>query len=199
MATRQDTSVRIDVLNNDSDPESAAPWASLSVTGHTQGTNGTVVVAQDAKSVTYTPAAGFLGTDTFTYSITNANGLTATATVRVNVLATDDASVPTVSFTQAMQTADESTGTITVAARLSAPAAAGLRIPLIVTGTATAESDYHLGAREIVFATGPMWPPSALRSWRMRWARPASQSGCDSALPPMHCCQPIPRRPSHTP
>ncbi|MBD8538233.1 beta strand repeat-containing protein [Frigoribacterium sp. CFBP 8751] len=47
-------------------------------------TNGTVVSNPDGSYV-YTPAKGFSGTDTFTYTLTDANGVTSTGTVTVAV------------------------------------------------------------------------------------------------------------------
>lgn len=57
---------------------------SITVTGYTQPSNGTVTVTADG-SFTYTPNTGFIGTDTFTYTITDTFGLTATATVTITV------------------------------------------------------------------------------------------------------------------
>ena len=47
----------------------------------------TVTISTDGQSVNYTPAADFLGTDTFTYTIDDGSGATDTATVTVNVVA----------------------------------------------------------------------------------------------------------------
>ncbi|HVK07701.1 MAG TPA: Ig-like domain-containing protein [Gemmataceae bacterium] len=58
----------------------------LSVSAVTQGTAGaTVAISADGQSVTYKPATGFLGTDTFTYTVNDGNGATASATVTVLV------------------------------------------------------------------------------------------------------------------
>jgi Big-like domain-containing protein len=67
------------VLANDRDPDRDA----ISVTSFTQGAHGTVTIVRGV--ATYTPAAGFVGTDSFTYTITDGHGLTATATVNVTV------------------------------------------------------------------------------------------------------------------
>jgi hypothetical protein len=50
----------------------------------TAPTNGTAVVNPDGSYV-YTPAKGFSGTDTFTYTLTDVNGVTSTGTVTVAV------------------------------------------------------------------------------------------------------------------
>jgi Ca2+-binding RTX toxin-like protein len=82
--TRENTPVTIDVGANDvyPDPVTLAPDAASAA-------GGTVTVA-DGTSVTYAPAAGFNGTDTFRYSLTDA-GDTVWGTVSVRVEAVDDA------------------------------------------------------------------------------------------------------------
>ena len=57
----------------------------VTVTATTQGANGTVVITAGGTSLTYTPRAGFVGTDGFNYTITNRQGRTATARVTVTV------------------------------------------------------------------------------------------------------------------
>ena len=76
--TQENQSVVIPVLINDC---GTPPLAvnSVSVPGHgTVSNNGN-------GTVTYTPAAGFFGSDTFTYTILDGQALTATGTVRVTV------------------------------------------------------------------------------------------------------------------
>ena len=79
-ATSEETSVVIDVLANDSDPEGDA----FAISTFTNGANGLVYKGTDGKLV-YIPDAGFTGTDTFTYAIKDATGKTDTATVTVEV------------------------------------------------------------------------------------------------------------------
>jgi VCBS repeat-containing protein len=73
------------VLNGDSDPDSGG---SISVTGNTTPGHGTVIMNADG-TFTYTPNAGFSGTDSFTYTITDSddplNPKSATATVTITV------------------------------------------------------------------------------------------------------------------
>ncbi len=68
------------VLDNDFDPEGDA----FTVTGNTQPTNGTVTLSPTGDMV-YTPTPGYSGPDSFTYTITDANGATDTATVYLTV------------------------------------------------------------------------------------------------------------------
>jgi hypothetical protein len=74
----------IDVLANDSDVDGDA----LAITAVTQGAHGAVVFS--AASVSYTPAHDFFGSDSFTYTISDGNGGTATATVHVTVQNVND-------------------------------------------------------------------------------------------------------------
>ena len=79
-STLHDTEVSVDVLANDSD----ADGDTLTVDSVSTPANGTVVVNVD-NTVTYTPDAGFVGTDSFTYSNADGFGGFATATVTVDV------------------------------------------------------------------------------------------------------------------
>jgi hypothetical protein len=78
--TDQGTAVTVAVLGNDSDPDGDA----LTVSSVTQGANGSVVINL-GQTVTYTPNAGFYGTDTFTYTASDGKGGMDTATVTVTV------------------------------------------------------------------------------------------------------------------
>jgi hypothetical protein len=87
--TEEDTPVVIAVLANDTD----ADGGTLSVTSVTQGTNGSVAINPDG-TVTYTPNAGTLGTDNFTYVMSDGQGGEATAPVAVIVSAGNEAPTP---------------------------------------------------------------------------------------------------------
>jgi len=69
----------IDVLANDSDPDGDT----LTITGVTQGAHGSVT--NNGTSVAYTPAHDFAGGDSFTYTVSDGHGNSATATVHVTV------------------------------------------------------------------------------------------------------------------
>lgn len=102
--TEMDTPISIDVLTND-DTVNGAPLTGLkTVTAPAHGTaevdgdvsptptptpTESVSAAAVGPGITYTPAAGFTGTDRFTYSLSTPNG-TATATVTVTVRGDDD-------------------------------------------------------------------------------------------------------------
>ncbi|NOK63541.1 MAG: hypothetical protein GFH27_549371n40 [Chloroflexi bacterium AL-W] len=73
----------IDVLVNDTiEPDSDE---TLQIDAVTQGEHGTVAIADDADMLMYEPDTDYLGDDSFTYTILDSNGLTATATVSVTV------------------------------------------------------------------------------------------------------------------
>jgi large repetitive protein len=74
----------LDVLRNDFiDPASDGALTILSVT--TGSANGVITIAPDRKSIRYTPASGFLGIETFQYTIGDGSGATDSATVEVEV------------------------------------------------------------------------------------------------------------------
>jgi hypothetical protein len=84
--TTAGTAVEIDVLANDSDPEGDP----LSLTGLADGpAHGSVTVNDGGGSgpdtLTYTPDAGFTGSDSFRYTVRDGNGGTAEADVEVSV------------------------------------------------------------------------------------------------------------------
>jgi VCBS repeat-containing protein len=88
-STTEGTPVPISVLANDSDVDGDT----ITVTSVTQGINGTVTINVD-DTVTYTPDAGFTGTDSFGYEIGDGNGGVAAAAVTVTV---SPSSVPGIS------------------------------------------------------------------------------------------------------
>ncbi len=78
-ATQAGTPVAINVLNNDSDPDGDT----LNISNVGNAANGTV--SNTNGTLTYTPKAGFSGSDSFNYSISDGKGGSATATVGVTV------------------------------------------------------------------------------------------------------------------
>lgn len=66
---------------NDSDPNSDT----LTITAKTNGGHGTVTIESSGTQLKYVPTTGYVGTDSFTYTISDGNGGTATTTVVVSV------------------------------------------------------------------------------------------------------------------
>jgi Bacterial Ig domain/WD40-like Beta Propeller Repeat len=113
LTTQEDTPGTVIVLANDTDPDGDA----LTVTGNTQGTNGSVTCSADGEC-TYTPNAGFNGVDSFTYDISDGEGGIDTATVNVTVTPVND---PPDAVDDALTTQENSPGTVNVHANDTDP------------------------------------------------------------------------------
>ncbi len=79
--TPQGVAVSVNVLANDTDPDNDT----LNVSSVTAPANGIATVNAGGTSVTYTPNAGFLGADSFTYRISDGHGGIGSGVVRVTV------------------------------------------------------------------------------------------------------------------
>jgi len=88
-STHAGTPVVLDLLANDSFGNS-----DRQVTGVSAATHGSVVINADG-TVTYTPAAGYVGGDSFTYTVTS-GGVTETTTVTMTMTNTVPVAVPDV-------------------------------------------------------------------------------------------------------
>ena len=100
--TDEDTPVDVNVLANDTEPDGDT----LNVNSVTQGAHGAVSVNPD-KTVHYAPELNFFGSDSFTYTIDDGHGGTATATVNVTVNAVNDPPVFTINLlSQTVQYSD---------------------------------------------------------------------------------------------
>ncbi|WP_022950764.1 Ig-like domain-containing protein [Leucothrix mucor] len=88
-STPEDTAITIDVMSNDSDPDSDT----ISIESNDAPKSGTAVIS--GTNIVYTPNSGFVGTDTFTYTITDPDGLTSAATVTVDVTSVNTAPIAT--------------------------------------------------------------------------------------------------------
>uniref|UniRef100_UPI003F6BC395 cadherin-like domain-containing protein n=1 Tax=Roseicyclus sp. TaxID=1914329 RepID=UPI003F6BC395 len=86
--TDEDTPVTIDVLANDNDPDGDPLTIIAASVPAAQG-----AVAVVANELVFTPATDFTGTATISYTVSDGNGLTDTATVAVEVAAVDDTPV----------------------------------------------------------------------------------------------------------
>ncbi len=76
------TTKTIDVISNDTDGDGDT----LTVSTVSAAQNGLTAITTSNR-VSYTPNTGFVGTDTFTYTISDGNGHSATATVAITVVA----------------------------------------------------------------------------------------------------------------
>ena len=82
----EDGSVQIDVLANDNDIE----LAGLVINSVGTAAKGTVAIAGDGKSVTYTANTNANGADSFTYTVTDGDDTSNTATVSLTITETND-------------------------------------------------------------------------------------------------------------
>src|SRR5207249_4848172 len=124
------------VLANDSDPDGDP----LTITGASAPAHGTAVAS--ATNITYTPAAGFLGTDSFTYSISDGRGGVASARVTVNVVQGADTAPETMDDT--ITTVQGTAATAAVLANDFDPDGDALTLTSVTpgsNGTATANAD----------------------------------------------------------
>jgi hypothetical protein len=78
----QDTVLNADISTNDSGLEDTPVTYSVD----SPAANGAAVVNADG-TVTYTPNSGYSGSDSFTYTVVDADGDSATATVAIDVIA----------------------------------------------------------------------------------------------------------------
>ncbi|HEX8078428.1 MAG TPA: putative Ig domain-containing protein, partial [Chthoniobacterales bacterium] len=98
LGTFENTPVNIStaiLMHNDSEPEGDSVTF-LSVAPSTQATSGTVVLHNS--TVTYTPMPGFVGLDSFTYSIGDGRGGTATGTVSVTIVSLSSFQLTEIAF-----------------------------------------------------------------------------------------------------
>jgi len=86
--TDENTAVTIDVLGNDTDPDDDDLNVCMQ-TGDGEASNGSVSVNSDG-TITYTPDNGFVGVDSFTYTICDENGEMDQATVYITIVSTNE-------------------------------------------------------------------------------------------------------------
>jgi hypothetical protein len=138
------TPVSIDVLANDRDPDGDT----LTIASIGAPANGTA--AMSGASIVYTPAAGFSGTDRFTYTISDGRGGTASAAVSVTVLPQPNR--PPVAVDDAATTAFATPVAISVLANDSDPDGD----PLTISGvTAPANGSVSATGATITYTPAP--------------------------------------------
>ena len=81
LSTERNQSKTINVLGNDK----PGAGALIIVAATTPKEGGTVEISRDSKTIIYTPADGFVGRDTFTYTVSDDDGNRSRAKVTVQV------------------------------------------------------------------------------------------------------------------
>jgi VCBS repeat-containing protein len=139
--TQPNTSVLIDVTANDFDPD-GDPFDIFISGSQTTSANGGSISFPSTKTLTYKPPAGFVGIDTFTYSITDGSSRSsATVSVTVNSKpgANDDFAIATNGlasiFPLANDTDANGSDTVTFASALPLATDKGGRITLADSAT----------------------------------------------------------------
>ncbi|MFP4361363.1 MAG: Ig-like domain-containing protein, partial [Alphaproteobacteria bacterium] len=105
VTTVQDTAVRLDLLANDADPDDDP----LSIVGVTVPNDG-ILEVHDDQTVTYTPNPDFLGTDSFSYTVTDGRGHTSSVTAEIEVVPPNEA--PTGISLDATRVAENAEGAV---------------------------------------------------------------------------------------
>ena len=104
----EDDSIVIDVLDNDEDVDINNEGDSLTIQSVSGVDNGTVDIADDRLTLTFTPDADYFGTEEFTYTVVDENNVTYDATVTVEVTPVND---PPIISDVPNQTIDEDSST----------------------------------------------------------------------------------------
>ena len=104
--TRMNTSIELNILANDFDPDNTLNPLSLALL--VEPTHGQAIANTSSGIISYTPTRDFFGTDTLTYIICDITNLCTNATVNVVVLA------PPVAYDDAASAAPDATQTISV-------------------------------------------------------------------------------------
>ncbi len=125
------------VLANDTDVD-GDPLTAVLVSGPAHGTLG---LNADG-SFTYTPAAGFTGTDSFLYQANDGTRNGNTATVNITVA------------NRKAVTVAEKAGSVAVSVRLAAPSANPVVVPFSLSGTAQRNTDYTVSGNSITIPAG---------------------------------------------
>jgi len=139
--------ITVDVLKNDTDPDGDA----LTIASITQPASGTAVIR--GASVGFTPTAGFSGATSFSYTVSDGNGGTATAAVSVAVTPSTlpELSIDDVSVTEG----DAGTTTVTFTVTQATPSATATTVSYATAnGEATSPDDYLAASGTTQIAVG---------------------------------------------
>ncbi len=134
--TKEDTDVVIDILANDTDGDQDIDPSSVVIA--TNPSHGSVSVDPVSGQVTYTPNAGYNGSDSFSYTVEDANGTVSNlSTVAINVLPVADVTYINLSGDVTVNEGFEATYTLS----LTNPPLSDIVVEVQVQFNASASSD----------------------------------------------------------
>lgn len=110
VVTNEDTAANFNVINDPPGSDTDVNGDTLSVISNTNPSNGLVNVNANGDA-TYTPDPDYFGPDSFTYTISDGNGGTDTATVNITVVSVND---PPVAVDDVASTEEDTPVTVTV-------------------------------------------------------------------------------------
>ena len=113
-STREAVPVTIELATNDVDPDGNLDLRSVRVVSPPR--RGSVTVAPDTGSATYTPMRGFHGLDLFAYEIADSTGARARAIASVMVNQTGNDNDPVITSADTANVPENTTGVLTVTA-----------------------------------------------------------------------------------
>ena len=155
----QDTVLNADISTNDSGLEDTPVTYSVD----SAATNGAAVVNADG-TVTYTPNSGYSGSDSFTYTVVDADGDSAAATVAIDVIA--DSTAFTWPAVNSVVTEDVDAAVAIILAKMTLAEKVGQMVQAEISQVSPAQvRDYNLGS---VLNGGGTWPNgknSSLADW----------------------------------
>jgi hypothetical protein len=144
------TSLSIPVLDNVTEPDKAP----LTVTQVSNPAHGSAHITAGSggapDTVLYVPAAGFSGSDTFTYTVADPAGVTSTGTVSVTVQP-----IPVVKFSSATYSVDAAVGSATMTVTCTGLTTGSYAVDYATSdGTAVAGQDYTAASGTLTFQPG---------------------------------------------
>ena len=145
----------LNVLANDSASPDTGETLKVTAVG-TGSQQGTIAIVTGGTAVRYTPKANFLGTETFTYTISDGHGGTATATVSVTVGDVNDNPVAT-NDTATVQEDSSAPTTINVLANDTSGPDTGETLTVTAVGTPNHGGTVTIGTN----STSVLYTPAA--------------------------------------
>ncbi len=138
----EDSAITINALDNDSDPDGQT----LSITAVGSAANGTT--STNGSTITYTPNTDFSGSNSFSYTVSDGAGGSATATVNIVVNPVNDA--PTaVNDSVSVST----NGTVTISVLLNDSDKEGSPLSLVSVGSAN-KGSVSISGSSVIYTAG---------------------------------------------